>query len=125
LSEGRKFHLKLPDPVFSFNEQVEIDWWHLWHHEGRRARHGAAMMSPDYSHWHGLYEVALNFYFHLIPHASQAVAHKNDTGLTQRWEKLKDSILSRQEHKWQKGLPQEELRKIVEFYKERYGKNEN
>jgi hypothetical protein len=82
-------------------------------------------MSPDYSHWHGLYEVALNFYFHLIPHASQAVAHKNDTGLTQRWEKLKDSILSRQEHKWQKGLPQEELRKIVEFYKERYGKNEN
>jgi hypothetical protein len=112
---------KVTDPT-PFNEQVEVDWWHLWHHEGRRARHGASMMSPDYSHWHGLYEVALNFYFHLIPHADQAVAQKNDAGLTERWEKLKNSILSRQEHKWQKGLPKEELRKIVEFYKKRYGK---
>jgi hypothetical protein len=105
-----------------FNEQVEIDWWHLWHHEGRRGRHGAAMHSPDYSHWHGLYEVALNFYFHLIPHADKAVAKKNDKGLNDRWNKLKNSILGSTEHKWQKGLPKEELRKIVEFYQKRYGK---
>jgi len=106
-----------------FNEPVEIDWWHLWHHEGRRARHGASMHSPDYSHWHGLYEVALNFYFHLIPHADKAVAKKHDKALTDRWEKLKASILDRREHKWQKGLPKEELRKIAEFYKKRYGKS--
>jgi hydroxylamine dehydrogenase len=105
-----------------FNEQVEIDWWHLWHHEGRRARHGAAMHSPDYSHWHGLYEVALNFYFHLIPHADKAVAKKNDKGISERWDKLKTSILTRTEHKWQKGLPKDELRKIVDFYQKRYGK---
>lgn len=106
-----------------FNEQVEIDFWHLWHHEGRRGRHGAAMNSPDYSHWHGLYEVALNFYFHLIPHADEAVAEKKDKGLSERWETLKSGILEQQDHKWQKGLPKEELRKIVEFYQKRYGKH--
>jgi len=106
-----------------FNEQVEIDFWHMWHHEGRRGRHGAAMNSPDYSHWHGLYEVALNFYFHLIPHADKAVAKKQDKALSARWETMKASILDQQEHKWQKGLPKEELRKIVDFYQKRYGKH--
>lgn len=106
-----------------FNEQVEIDFWHLWHHEGRRARHGAAMNSADWSHWHGLYEVALNFYFHLVPHAEEAVAARKDKNLTARWEKFIASILDSTEHKWQKGLPKEELRKIVEFYQKRYGKD--
>ena len=31
-----------------FNE-LGWHWWELWHHEGRRARHGAAMMGPDYT----------------------------------------------------------------------------
>ncbi|MCP5046415.1 MAG: hydroxylamine oxidoreductase [bacterium] len=107
-----------------FNEPVEIDWWHLWHHEGRRARHGAAMFAPDWSHWHGLYEVALNFYFHLIPHANEAVEAKKDAGITKRWETLRDSILNSQDHKWQKGLPKEELRKIVDYYQKRYHSDE-
>ncbi len=105
-----------------FNEQVEIDFWHLWHHEGRRGRHGAAMHSPDYSHWHGIYEVALSFYFHLIPSADEAVNLKKDKLLKEKWESFKEKILSSKEHKWKKGLPKEELRKIVEFYKKRYGK---
>lgn len=29
----------------------------LWHHTGRRARHGAAMNGPDYAHWHGFFQV--------------------------------------------------------------------
>lgn len=29
----------------------------LWHHAGRRARHGAAMFAPDYAHWHGFFQV--------------------------------------------------------------------
>jgi len=54
----------------------EIDWqyWELWHHEGRRARMGAAMMGPDYTWWHGIYDVAQNFYFKLIP---SALAYKD------------------------------------------------
>ncbi len=49
----------------------EIDWqfWELWHHEGRRARMGAAMMAPDYTWWHGIYDVAHNFYFEFLPSA--------------------------------------------------------
>jgi hypothetical protein len=36
-------------------------WYHLWHHEGRRMRHGALMGAPDYAHWHGSFEVMLDF----------------------------------------------------------------
>jgi len=39
-----------------FDEKLEVEFYELWHHEGRRARMGAAMMAPDYSWWHGFYE---------------------------------------------------------------------
>ncbi|MHC4872775.1 MAG: multiheme c-type cytochrome [Planctomycetota bacterium] len=51
----------------SFSSKVEWIFWELWHHEGRRARHGAAMMGPDYAWWHGIYEVGHHFYFKFIP----------------------------------------------------------
>ena len=38
-----------------FSNKVEWTWFELWHHEGRRARMGASMMAPDYTHWHGTY----------------------------------------------------------------------
>lgn len=31
--------------------------YYLWHHVGRRARHGAAMNGPDYAHWHGFFQM--------------------------------------------------------------------
>lgn len=105
-----------------FNEIVEIHYWHLWHHEGRRGRHGAAMHAPDWSHWHGIYEVAINYYFMLLPEADNAVAAKKDPALTAKWEKFKGEIMSKPEHAWKKGMPKDEMRKIVEFYKKRYGK---
>jgi hypothetical protein len=40
-----------------FDEKMEVEFYELWHHEGRRARMGAAMMAPDYAWWHGFYEV--------------------------------------------------------------------
>ena len=40
-----------------FDEDMEIEMYELWHHEGRRARFGAAMMAPDYAWWHGFYEL--------------------------------------------------------------------
>jgi len=39
-----------------FDERLEMEFYELWHHEGRRARMGAAMMAPDYAWWHGFYE---------------------------------------------------------------------
>ena len=29
--------------------------YHIWHHDGRRARQGAMMGAPDWSHWHGFF----------------------------------------------------------------------
>lgn len=55
----------------SFGNEIEWTYWELWHHEGRRARHGAAMMGPDYTWWHGMYEVAQHFYFRLLPEARE------------------------------------------------------
>lgn len=31
--------------------------YYLWHHTGRRARQGAAMFGPDYTHWHGFFQI--------------------------------------------------------------------
>jgi len=39
-----------------FDEKLEVEYYELWHHEGRRARMGTAMMAPDYAWWHGFYE---------------------------------------------------------------------
>jgi hypothetical protein len=44
------------------NEKLNWIYYELWHHEGRRARHGASMSGPDYAWWHGMYEVAKTFY---------------------------------------------------------------
>ncbi len=52
-----------------FDEQIEWTFFFLWHHEGRRARHGAAMMGPDYVQWHGFFEVADRFYNEFVPEA--------------------------------------------------------
>jgi hypothetical protein len=48
---------KLLDSSNPLDEPLEIDMYELWHHEGRRARFGAAMMAPDYAWWHGFYEL--------------------------------------------------------------------
>ena len=53
----------------AFSNKIEWTFWELWHHEGRRARHGAAMMAPDYTWWHGIYDVAQHFYFKYLPEA--------------------------------------------------------
>ena len=44
-----------------FDEPLEWEFYELWHHEGRRARMGTAMMAPDYAWWHGFYELKHRF----------------------------------------------------------------
>lgn len=86
-----------------FDEKIEWTWFLLWHHEGRRARHGAAMMAPDYAHWHGMYEVAPRFYQELIPQAREIAsqAEENDKKTeADAVRKVIDDILARPEHKW-------------------------
>ncbi|MGL1893035.1 MAG: multiheme c-type cytochrome [Spirochaetaceae bacterium] len=90
----------LVDPI-QFNEEIEWAYWHLWHHEGRRARNGYAMLSPDYVQWHGMYEVAERFYFELLPEAEH---YKPG---------IMDEIMSRPEHRWFSGDLDESTREEV------------
>jgi hydroxylamine dehydrogenase len=86
-----------------FDEEIEWTWFYLWHHEGRRARHGASMMAPDYAHWHGMYEVAERFYAQLIPQAREIANHAAEQGETTQAEVVRAVIaetLARPEHAW-------------------------
>ncbi len=91
-----------------FDETLEWTYYELWHHEGRRARHGASMMGPDYTQWHGFYEVAKHFYTKFLPEAEEI-----KKGVT-------IGIQSSEYHKWRKGLSKEEMQKLFDFYKQRY-----
>ena len=51
------YEKKLLDKTKGLDEELEIEMYELWHHEGRRARFGAAMMAPDYAWWHGFYDL--------------------------------------------------------------------
>ncbi|MBM3997960.1 MAG: hydroxylamine oxidoreductase [Planctomycetes bacterium] len=86
-----------------FDEEIEWTWFYLWHHEGRRARHGASMMAPDYAHWHGMYEVAERFYVEMIPQARELARHAESEGKTEEAKTVLtviDAILARPEHAW-------------------------
>jgi len=86
-----------------FDEHIEWTWFYLWHHEGRRARHGASMMAPDYAHWHGMYEVAERFYQELIPEAREIAKQAREKGQTKEADAVEatiDEILARPEHAW-------------------------
>ena len=100
----------------------EIDWiyWELWHHEGRRARHGASMMGPDYTWWHGMYEVAKHFYEKYLPAVEKVMG-----GKAAARPMLNELVFSNPQHDWYiKGMSKEELRKLERFYKDRYGGKE-
>ncbi len=88
----------------NFDDKIEWTWFFLWHHEGRRARHGASMMAPDYSHWHGTYEVADRWYNEMIPEVREIIEHaKGDPAKAAgaaTVEKLLNEILARPEHQY-------------------------
>jgi len=96
-----------------FNQKVEWAYWYLWHHEGRRARTGVAMMGPDYVQWHGFYDIAERFYFELVPEAEHLLP-----GVT-------EEIMNRPEHKWFSGqMTDEERAQAIDYYRELYGAEE-
>ncbi len=92
-----------------FGSKLDFVWFELWHHEGRRARHGASMMGPDYTHWHGTYELAKNFYTEMIPELEE-LAHKGlSSGDAKKVAHAKaleaklDEILNAENHRWYLG----------------------
>lgn len=43
-------------------DEFQITFYHLWHHQGRRARMGAMHGAADYAHWHGFFELMQDIY---------------------------------------------------------------
>jgi hypothetical protein len=98
-----------------FDDEIEWTFYFLWHHEGRRARMGVSMQGPDYTQWHGFFEVAHRFYFEFLPQAEE-LAHG-----APKVAKLLKTTLDSDYHRWRKGLSPEEREKIDAFYRKRYG----
>ena len=81
---------------------------------------GASMMGPDYTHWHGMYEVAKSFYLDFLPEVVAAASAKG-WEMKQRYESKVSAILERPENLWLRGLTAEESAKLRESYREKYG----
>jgi len=114
----------------AFGNKIDFTWFELWHHEGRRARHGASMMAPDYTHWHGMYEVARNFYTEYVPELEELVEkglHSDDPAKVEAAKALQaklEEVLNTDDHKWYLGKtdPAEAAarKKAAEDFKARY-----
>ncbi len=90
----------------AFGNKIDWVWFELWHHEGRRARHGAAMMAPDYTHWHGTYEIAQTFYTEFVPELEELIEKGRESGesaqieAAEKLESLLHEVLNSDDHKW-------------------------
>ena len=107
------------NPDAPFEHQVQWVFWELWHHEGRRARHGASMMGPDYTHWHGMYEVSKHFYLEFLPEVIHAAEGKS-SALGEKYRGRVEALLTQEEHTWLKGLDPDEAARLREMYRDRY-----
>jgi hypothetical protein len=107
------------NPKAPFEHEAQWVFWELWHHEGRRARHGASMMGPDYTHWHGMYEVSKHFYEKFLPAAVEAAKVKSPE-LGKKYDDRVKQLLTKEEHRWLKGLSPAEVEALQKSYKERY-----
>jgi len=112
-----------------FANKIDWIWFELWHHEGRRARHAASMMGPDYTHWHGTYDLAKHFYSKFIPELEHLVeaghAAGGDKAAAADALRAKiDEVLNSDNHKWYLGKmdPEDAARraKAAEEFKARY-----
>ncbi len=85
------------------------------------------MMAPDYTQWHGFYEVADRFYMQLVPQARELAEHAIAEGKKKQGEAVLaviDEVLNMDDHKWFIGKmdPAEKARraKAREEFKKRY-----
>lgn len=108
------------NPKAPFEHELQWVFYELWHHEGRRARHGASMMGPDYTHWHGMYEVAKHFYTKFLPKVVETAAKKPE--LKKKYEQKVQALLAGDAHRWKKGMTAEEAEAMRKEYQSRYGK---
>jgi hypothetical protein len=77
-----------------FDEPIEFTYWELWHDEGARARHGAAMSSPNHTWWEGIYLVGRNFYARFLPQVRESAGEERGNQLIEQY------VSSLEQHDW-------------------------
>jgi hypothetical protein len=77
------------------------------------------MMGPDYTHWHGMYEVAKHFYTEFLPLVVET-AGEHSAEMGEAYKARVARLLERDEHLWLKGLSQQEVDQLKEAYQKRY-----
>lgn len=116
------------DRYAQFSHRIDWTWFEMWHHEGRRARMGASMMAPDYTQWHGNYELAKNFYGEYIPEIRKVIetGNKSDKPRAQKLavelQNVLTEVLNSPDHQWSIGkespkIKAERMMRRVEFEK--------
>ena len=114
-----------------FSQMIDYTWFELWHHEGRRARHAAAMMGPDYTHWHGTYDLAKHWYGKYVPELKELIEeakHGDSAAKTAGVElqKLLTEITNSPNHQWSIGKEDQKVKdarkKKQKEFKESYSK---
>jgi hypothetical protein len=100
---------KLAGPLLKpakFSNKLDFIWFEIWHHEGRRARHAASMQGPDYTHWHGTYDLAKHWYTKYVPeleHLIEDGEKSSDPKKKAAAAELKkglDEVLNSENHRW-------------------------
>lgn len=113
---NEKGYLDRPDAK-GFAHELTWIWFELWHHEGRRMRHGASMMGPDYTHWHGSYEVAKHFYLKFLPKLEALADKYGDEQLRQL---IAQEVFAKPEHAWYDGMDKTEAARTRAMYSRYY-----
>jgi hypothetical protein len=93
------------------------------------------MMAPDYTHWHGMYEVAKKFYAAYVPQLAalaekyRADADPEKVKAAQALRTRLDEVLGSDDHKWFIGKmdPAEAAKReqAAEEFRQRYEKRKN
>jgi hydroxylamine dehydrogenase len=91
-----------------FAQKIDYTWFELWHHEGRRVRHAASMQAPDYTQWHGNYDLARNWYGEYVPELKEVIEMgkiSNDDAkkLATELEEMLTQVMNDENHEWSIG----------------------
>jgi len=95
----------------AFDEAIEHTYWKLWHNEGTRARHGAAMGSANIAWWEGMHEVATTFYGTFLVQVREVAGKKGDA-------LIEEYITASEYHQWLKNS-QQSGKNVLGFAKEK------
>ncbi len=66
------------------------------------------MMAPDYTHWHGTYDLAKHFYTKMVPELEHLIENGMNAGgekksAANKLQKELDKVLNSDNHKWYLG----------------------